>query len=232
MTASNPKLASEKLYEMVKNMKTKKAALFDLDGTLIDSMWIWKNLLIDFLSDLDMKAPKHLLNEVTHMSIVQSSAYVQQLFQLPMTPEEILSRWRKMVYSSYAEKIKLKPYAKEYLYQLKKQDVQLAIATSCDHALCEICLRNNGVFDLFSTITYSDDVGKGKNYPDIYIECLRRLDCSPEDAMLFEDILVALRTGKNLGMYVVAVADKNASPDHLTMKQEADLFIHNFKELL
>ena len=166
------------------------------------------------------------------MSIVQSSAYVQKYFNLPMTAEEVLTEWRQMVYSAYAEKITLKPGAKEYLYHLKNQGVKLAIATSCDHALCEVCLRNNEILDLFLTITYSDEVGKGKNFPDIYLECLRRLDCSPEDAILFEDILVALRTGKKIGMEVVAVEDPSATPDHALMKQEADLYIQSFEERL
>ncbi len=213
-------------------MKIGKAAIFDLDGTLIDSMWVWENLLIDFLNERGFKAPSHLLNDVTHMSIVQSSAYVQKYFNLPMTPDEVLKQWRSMVYVSYSEKIKLKPGAKEYLKMLKRQGVKLGIATSCDHTLCEVCMEKNDILDLFDTITYADEVGKGKANPDVYLECLKRLDCSPEDTVLFEDILVALRTGKAMGMRVVAVEDESAMPDRDLLKKEADLYIRDFNELI
>ncbi len=210
----------------------KQAAIFDLDGTLIDSMWIWENLLVDFLKARNLVAPEHMLNEVTHMSLVQSSAYVQEFFQLPMTPAEVHKEWTDTVYAAYAEKIKLKPGAKEYLHYLKDQGVKLAVATSCDPRLCQACLKQNGVLPLFDVITYADEVGKGKNYPDIYLECLKRLNCSLKDAVLFEDILVALRTGKSIGMRVIIMEDQSAKPDWPLLKKEADRYIQSFHELM
>lgn len=213
-------------------MKIKKAAIFDMDGTLIDSMWVWRNLLKDFLRKLNIEAPEHILNEVTHMSIKQSSAYVQEYFNLPMTAEEVRLEWREMVYNAYSENIKLKMGAEEYLRSLKNKGVKLAIATSCDKGLCEICLENNNIAELFDVITYADEVGKGKNFPDIYVECLKRLGCVAEETVLFEDILVAIKTGKKLGMKTVAVQDDSAEPDWDEMKKEADLFIKDFTEII
>ncbi|MBQ4145325.1 MAG: HAD family phosphatase [Clostridia bacterium] len=213
-------------------MKIKKAAIFDMDGTLIDSMWVWRNLLKDFLRKLNIEAPEHILNEVTHMSIKQSSAYVQEYFNLPMTAEEVRLEWREMVYNAYSENIKLKMGAEEYLRSLKNKGVKLAIATSCDKGLCEICLENNNIDELFDVITYADEVGKGKNFPDIYVECLKRLGCVAEETVLFEDILVAIKTGKKLGMKTVAVQDDSAEPDWDEMKKEADLFIKDFTEII
>ena len=213
-------------------MKIKKAAIFDMDGTLIDSMWVWRNLLKDFLRKLNIEAPEHILNEVTHMSIKQSSAYVQEYFNLPMTAEEVRLEWREMVYNAYSENIKLKMGAEEYLRSLKNKGVKLAVATSCDKGLCEICLENNNIAELFDVITYADEVGKGKNFPDIYVECLKRLGCVAEETVLFEDILVAIKTGKKLGMKTVAVQDDSAEPDWDEMKKEADLFIKDFTEII
>lgn len=213
-------------------MEIKKAAIFDMDGTLVDSMWIWRNLLSDFLKELNIEAPEHMLNEVTHMSIKQSSAYVQEYFNLPMTAEEVRLEWKRMVYKAYSESIKLKPGADEYLRSLKSKGIKIAIATSCDPTLCETCLEKNNIAELFDVITYADEVGKGKNFPDIYVECLKRLGCGAEEAVLFEDILVAIRTGKKLGMKTVAVQDDSAEPDWDEMRKEADLYIKDFTEII
>ncbi len=209
-----------------------QAAVFDLDGTLVDSMWVWNNLLSDFLKARGIDAPAHMLNDVTHMSIAQSSAYVRDYFHLPMTAEEVLQEWRNMVYLSYAEKIQPKPGVTEYLQHLKDHGIPMAIATSCDPILCEVCLKRNGLLPFFKTLTYADQVGKGKASPDIYLECLRRLACKPENAVLFEDILIGLRTGKSIGMKTVAIEDPSAAPDWAIMKKEADVYIHDFYQLL
>ena len=93
-------------------------------------------------------------------------------------------------------------------------------------------MEKNNIAELFDVITYADEVGKGKNFPDIYVECLKRLGCGAEEAVLFEDILVAIRTGKKLGMKTVAVQDDSAEPDWDEMRKEADLFIKDFTEII
>lgn len=210
----------------------KRAAIFDLDGTLVDSMWVWDFLMIDFLKRYGLDAPPHVRKEVTHMSLVQSSIYVQQYFRLPMTAEEILEEWRQMVYTAYAEKIQLKKGAKAYLERLKEEGVKIGLATSCDSTLCEACLIKNRIKPYFDAITYADEVGIGKKSPDIYIECLKRLGCAPQDAVLFEDILTALRTGKSIGMKTVAVEDARAAAERDLLMKEADWYIRDFEELI
>lgn len=213
-------------------MTEQKAALFDLDGTLADSMWVWDRLLIDFLERQGLETPPHILNEVSHMSLTQSSAYIQKEFQLSMTPEEIRKEWTDMVYEAYSKKITLKAGAADYLRDLKEQGVRLAIVTSCDQTLCEVCLKNNGVYSLFDVFTYADQVGKGKSSPDIYLECLRRLNVPAAEAVLFEDILTALRTAKKIGMKVVAVEDERAKADRKQIQYESDYYIRDFRQLL
>lgn len=190
----------------------KEIAIFDLDGTLINSMWVWESLLIDFLNKYHLRPSEHLLNEVTHMSLVQSSAFVQKHFNLPQSAEEIHQEWVETAAHAYAEKIELKDGAYEYLLQLKKQGIRLGIATSCDRHLCESCLKNNGIWDYFDAITYADEVGKGKNHPDIYLESLQRLRGDVKKAVLFEDILVAMRTAHSIGLDTVIVQDSSAEP--------------------
>lgn len=208
-----------------------KAALFDLDGTLMDSMWVWDRLMIDFLAKHQLPTVPEIMEKVSHMSLVQSSVYVQQEYAMTMTPGEIYNEWMDMVSHAYAEEVSLKPGAKEYLLQLKAQGTRIGLVTACDRALCTACLQNNGIYELFDTITYVDEVGKGKDAPDIYIESLRRLDCAAEDAVLFEDILTGLRTAKKIGLRVIAV-EENDQDEIEALKQEADLYIKNFYELI
>lgn len=208
-----------------------KAALFDLDGTLVDSMWVWDRLMVDFLTKYHLPELPEVMEKVTHMSLVQSSVYVKERYGLSMTPEEILAEWMDMVYHAYAEQIPLKPGAKEYLADLQNRGVHIGLVTACAPELCTACLKNNGIDNMFETITYVDDVGKGKDFPDIYIECLRRLNCEPKDAVLFEDILTGLRTAKKIGLRVVAVEEDNEE-DVETLKQEADFYIKDFYEIL
>lgn len=208
-----------------------KAALFDLDGTLIDSMWVWAKLMDDFLEKHQIPVVPEVMEKVNHMSLTQSAPYVKQVYQLPMTAEEIYQEWTDMVYQSYAEKVQLKNGAKAYLKKLKQDGVKLGIVTACDPALCLACLNHHGLENFFDTITYVDDVGKGKTEPDIYLECLRRLDCKVEDAVLFEDILTGIRTAKKIGLKTVAVEEESVTEKEL-LKQEADLYIRDFSELL
>lgn len=208
-----------------------RAALFDLDGTLVDSMWVWDRLMVDFLTKYSLPKIPEVMEKVTHMSLVQSAPYVKAEYSLSMTAEEILNEWMEMVYHAYAEEIRLKAGAGEYLAALKKDGVRIGLVTACAPELCSACLKNNGIDGLFDAVVYVDDVGKGKNFPDIYIECLKRLGCKPTDAVLFEDILTGIRTAKKIGLRVVAVEEDNGA-DAEVFKQEADLYIKDFHEML
>ncbi|MBR5152392.1 MAG: HAD family phosphatase [Clostridia bacterium] len=208
-----------------------KGALFDMDGTLVDSMWVWDKILSDFLVENGLPLDDGFADDVAHMSPQISSVYARERYQLPQSSQEIYQRWMEQASLAYKEQVLMKPGAKEYLFHLKKSGVRMAVVTACDPQLVRTCLTQNGVFELFDTIVYVDDVGKGKDFPDLYIEAMKRLGVKPQNATLHEDILVGIRTASKLGLRTVAVEDEWQENKTLLQK-EADLYIRDFFELL
>lgn len=210
-----------------------KAAIFDLDGTLVDSMSMWRRVLPDFLERYNYETDPDILRQVAYMTLPQSSGYVAQKYpQLSMTGEQIMAEWLQDIYEHYSNNIYLKTGGKELFELLKSRGVKLAVATACNSMLAEACLKNNGIFDMIDVITYAEEVGTGKDKPDVYLECLKKLGCTPEEAFLFEDILVGIKTAEKIGLRTIAVEEESSAPDREEIKKAAFKYIVDFRELL
>ncbi len=210
----------------------KKNYILDMDGTLVDSMYVWDNLLIDFLANRGYKTPDDLLRDVACMSMEQSSGLVSRMFDLGLTAAEIYAEWRGMIYDGYAHDIKLKPGAKEFLVRLKQRGRSIVLATANSQELSEVCLKSNGIFEYFDSFVYADDVGCGKSSPDIYRAALDSIHGKPSDSVLFEDIFEALKTAHGIGLDVVIVEDASSSADRDALIKSADIYIKDFTELI
>lgn len=209
-----------------------QGAIFDMDGTLVDSMWIWEGLAQRFLEKKNVTPPPGLNNQFKNMTFESSSAYLAHHFALEMTPEEIRREWMGMVYHYYGNELFLKQGAFEYLQRLHQCGVKLALLTSNFRENCEAFLRRNGIFELFDRILTSDEAGNGKEKPEIYLETARKLNVAPEHCMVFEDILIAVQSAKKAGMMVTAVEDDASLPERDEIKKTADRYIVSFQELL
>ena len=209
-----------------------KAVLFDLDGTLVDSMWIWSTFLTDYLEACFQITPtEEMCDAVRHMSLQQSSVYVKEELRLSETPEEIRAAWMDMVYDAYANKIRLKPFVREYIHRLRGEGVKIGLVTACDMELCKACLSGNRAEKLFDAVIYADEVGAQKSEPEIYLAALEKLGTEPKDAALFDDIITAIRAAKKAGLYTVAVLDENSNKNE-ALKGAADTYISDFSECL
>ncbi len=209
-----------------------KGAIFDLDGTLLDSMGIWADIDKRFLAKRGIALPDDYVEKVTPMNYQQASEYTIQRFQLVEDKEEIIREWVQMSFDAYRFEIKLKPFVKEYLTFLKHRGVKLAVATAQTPELYEPTLKNNGVFELFDVFTNLSQVQHGKGFPDIYILAAQRLKLAPQSCMVFEDIYAGICGAKAGGFRTCGVHDPYSAYEKDKIESLADAYINGFIELL
>lgn len=188
-------------------LKDKKAVLFDLDGTLVDSMWVWRDIDIDFLSAIGRELPGDLQKCIEGMSFTETAEYFKKRFDIKDDVEDIKIKWNKMAYDKYTSEVKLKKGAKEFLSRLKADGILIGIASSNSMTLIEGALKAEGVLEYFDAITTACEAGAGKPAPDIYLLAAKKLDVKPEKCLVFEDIPMGIMAGNAAGMDTVAVED-------------------------
>jgi HAD superfamily hydrolase (TIGR01509 family) len=209
-----------------------KAAIFDLDGTLVDSMWVWSKIDVEYLEIKGYSLPENLRNEISHLSFSQTAVYFKKKFNLDDPVEKILEDWHNMAFNHYSTNVTLKLGVKDFLNHLKSFKIKIALATSNSIPLLEACLKNNGIYDYFDSITTTDEVSNGKDCPDVYLLAANKLGVKPKDCLVFEDILAAVQGAKAANMKVIAVKDDECLNSKEDLLKYADKYIDSFLELL
>lgn len=208
-----------------------KAAIFDLDGTLLDSMGVWDQVDIDFLAKRGIEVPADYMGKVAAMQFRQIAEYTIARFGLPDTPEALMQEWDDMARVAYSTVVEAKPHAVEYLSYLKRSGAKLAVATSLPPALREPAMKHVGIFDYFDQIVSVDDANNvGKDRPDVFLLAAGRLGVVPEQCTVFEDLLVAMRSAKSVGMRVWAIHDDSSDGDWPDICSLADGVLFDFSE--
>lgn len=208
-----------------------KAAIFDMDGTLIDSMWVWEKIDVEYLKKFNIEIPGDLRSNIEHLNFIETAKYFKDRFNLVDSIEKIMEDWNEMAYTHYLNDVKLKNGVKEYLNFLKLKDIKIGLATSNCNFLIETVLKKLDIYEFFDSITTTDETGKCKDFPDVYLLTAKKLGVKPNECVVFEDILTAVLSAKKAGMKVVAVHDKYSLAEIQRLKEEADKFILDFEEL-
>lgn len=212
-------------------LKNKKAVIFDLDGTLVDSMWMWKAIDIEYLGKFGIPLPPTLQKDIEGMSFSETAVYFKETFQIPDSLDEIKADWNQMAYDKYTKEVTLKNGAGEFLEQCKKNGIRLGIATSNSRELVDATLKALKIRDYFDCVMTACEVTKGKPAPDIYLAVAEKIGVNPMECLVFEDIEMGILAGKNAKMEVCAVEDE-FSMDQIELKQElADYYIKDYFEI-
>lgn len=207
------------------------AAIFDLDGTLVDSNGIWKKIDTIMLRKRGIQCSDSFAESLAAMTYEEAAGEMHKL-GVKETTEELIKECNELAAYEYRHNIFLKPYAAEYLTYLKDKGVKTALATASPRLLYEPVLRHNYVYGLFDVFCTTDEAGRSKDYPDVYLYAASKLEVSPEDCVVFEDILKGVISAKNAGMAAVGVYDRYSAEDIITIRSSADKFIMDFSEMM
>ena len=212
-------------------MKQMKAAIFDLDGTLVDSMWMWKAIDIEYLSRYGYECPEDLQRIIEGMSFSETAVYFKERFQIPESLEEIKAEWISMAMDKYCREVPLKKGAEEFLKALKKQGIKAGIATSNGRELVDAVLQSLEIDGYFEAVTVGCEVAAGKPAPDIYQKVAKTLQVPPERWLVFEDVPAGIMAGKAAGMTVCAIEDEFSAPMREEKLALADYYIEDYDEI-
>lgn len=208
------------------------AVLFDLDGTLVDSMWMWKAIDVEFLKRYGYDCPEDLEKVIEGMSFSETAIYFKDRFQLPMTLDEIKAIWIEMSIDKYRHEVPLKSGVAEFLSFLKKKGIRMGIATSNAQDMVAAVLDSLDIRSYFGVVATACEVAAGKPAPDIYLKVAADLGVQPEKCLVFEDVPAGILAGKRAGMRVGAVEDVFSLSMIEEKKELADFYIRDYRELI
>ncbi len=216
---------------MILEKKDIDAIIFDLDGTLMDSMGVWREIDVEFLSRFGMSVPDDLLKNIEGMSFSETAVYFRDVLGIPLTVEEISDCWNEMAMYKYSHEVKPKPGAKEFVLCAKDLGIPMAIASSNSVPLIEAVLKRNGLEDCIDAVAISCEVPKGKPAPDVYLLAAKRVNADPSRCVVFEDILPGIIGGKAAGMRVIVMDDQHSVQSREEKESLAEGYIVSFDEI-
>nr|WP_294488958.1 HAD family phosphatase [uncultured Anaerosporobacter sp.] len=208
-----------------------KAVIFDLDGTLVDSMWMWREIDVEYLSQFDIEVPSDLQQAVEGMSFSETAQYFKERFNLPDPVEVIKMQWNKMAWDKYGNEVPLKKGVIEFLEELRSRGIKTGIATSNSKELVEHVLKSLNITEYFDSVRTSCEAKKGKPAPDIYLLVADDLQVDPKDCLVFEDLALGIMAGKGAGMRVCTVFDPYSEDDRDRKRELADYYIDTYFDI-
>ncbi len=209
-----------------------KGVIFDLDGTLIESGDVWTQIDIDFLGKRGFAVPENYGKAVSAMDFRQAAVYTKELFSLPETIEEIAAEWRDMAIWHYTNDIEPVKGAPEFVRKLHSKGIKLALATASSRELYEPVLKRCGIYDCFDFFATTEQVERGKGFPDIYLLAAELLGLKPGECAVFEDIPEGVGAAKQGGFRVYARLDPKRRADHVVLRQSADSCFDTYIDIM
>lgn len=208
-----------------------EGVIFDLDGTLIDSMYIWETLAYDYLTPLGYKVSRDIYLELRNMSLTESSEYLRKKYNVDKTGVEIEQGMKNLLYDCYENVFELRLGVMDLLDDLKSRGVDICIATVTDEKLVRPLLKRLNISDYFEFIQTERNSNISKTEPRFYDFALEKLGKSKEDVWVFEDALYAIKSAKKAGFKVLGIRDESNKDQLDEIKAISDIYIENFSDL-
>ena len=209
------------------------AFIFDLDGTLIDSMQLWREVDTEFLGLRGITVPSDLFDNMpSGNSFIQTATYFKNRFGLTDSVQSIMQEWTDMVSDHYSHTVELKPGVWQLLDYIKSLGLPLGLGTSNSRELAEKALSQHGIWDYFISVVTGDMHLLGKPYPDIYLKGADQLQVDPKSCLVIEDTLTGIQAAKAAGMTVYAIYDADSDPWRQQIIELADRHFMDYYEML
>ena len=203
-----------------------------MDGTLLDSMWMWRTVLTKYLQKLNVPNFEEINQAVAMMTFAEATAYVASHTNLGLTAAEHYKALEDYIFELYRTEIEIKPYVRDYLQQLKTEGVKMCVATLTERFMVEAVLTRLDILHYFDFIATVSEVGASKAEPDIYEFCLKRLGAAKEEVVVFEDAAYCLITAKNAGFTCYGIKDPWQDFAAGFAEKYCDCFITSYRDLL
>lgn len=210
----------------------KKAVIFDFDGTIANSRYVWQKVDVDFFAKRGMEIPSDYVEAISVMSFYNGAVYTKEKYNIKESVEEIMNEWNSQALREYKENVVLKPFVKEYLRELKDKGYKIGLATASLHDYYIPVLEREGVLDCFDVFTDTRDDARDKNFPDIYLLCAEKLGSNSANSIVFEDVLKGVKSSVSAGFNTTAVYDNQPENQWEIIKNTANRHIMDFSELL
>lgn len=214
-----------------KLLKDIKACIFDMDGTVVDSMWVWGSIDIEYLERFGYDVPADMKEDIEGASMREVAAYFKNRFNLSDDLDTIINDWNDMAIYKYANEVPLKPHIKEFFEYLKAHNIKIGLFTSNSMVLAEACLKGLGIYDYFDALTAGCSDIKGKPEPDGYLLTADKLSVEYSKCLVFEDLVKGITAGKNAGMKTCAVKDDYSDYQLKEKIEAADYYIEDYYEV-
>lgn len=215
---------------LIRQLRKLDACIFDLDGTLLDSMHIWREVDEQYLAMHGIAFDEKFSEDIKQLTFQESARYFIEHFQIAKSEQEIIDDWNQMVEVKYRESIELKAGVRELLAYLKQHNIKMCIATSCNKEHAMYALKRLQIDSYFMFVRTSQEVGKNKSHPDLFCQCAQAMDARIENTMVFEDLLSALQVAKAAGFKTCGIHDVLSDHESATIAEVSDYFIYSFME--
>lgn len=202
-----------------------EGAIFDLDGTILDSMPIWENAAEMFLNRIGIKAESGLGKIMFSMSMTEGAEFLKDRYNLDMEVDTILTGINHTIEDFYYYRVPLKEGVEQFLKDMKQAGIKMVAATSSDRQIVERALQRLNVINYFDGIFTCTETGAGKVKPDIYLAAAEYMGTLPKDTWVFEDALHAIKTAKDAGFRTVGVYDASGMENLEEIKFISDVYL-------